>query len=67
MGAGEERPEHGSGSYAEGPVFWEVCLAAAEIEVERETGAVRVRKVATCADVGKAINPQLVHRQDEGG
>jgi CO/xanthine dehydrogenase Mo-binding subunit len=28
---------------------------------------VRVRKVATCADVGKAINPQLVHRQDEGG
>jgi CO/xanthine dehydrogenase Mo-binding subunit len=67
IGAGEVRPEQGSGSYAEGPVFWEVCVAAAEVEVERETGQVRVRKVATCADVGKAINPQLVHRQDEGG
>jgi CO/xanthine dehydrogenase Mo-binding subunit len=67
IGAGEVRPEQGSGSYAEGPVFWEVCVAAVEVEVERDTGAVRVRKVATCADVGKAINPQLVHRQDEGG
>jgi CO/xanthine dehydrogenase Mo-binding subunit len=67
IGAGEVRPEHGSGSYAEGPVFWEVCVAAAEVAVERDTGEVRVRKVATCADVGKAINPQLVHRQDEGG
>ena len=26
-----------------------------------------VRKAATVADVGKAINPQLVERQDEGG
>jgi CO/xanthine dehydrogenase Mo-binding subunit len=67
VGAGEVRPEQGSGSYAEGPVFWEVCVAAAEVEVARETGEVHVRKVATCADVGKAINPQLVHRQDEGG
>ena len=67
IGAGEVRPEQGTGSYAEGPVFWEVCVAAAEVEVERDTGEVRVRKVATCADVGKAINPQLVHRQDEGG
>jgi CO/xanthine dehydrogenase Mo-binding subunit len=67
IGAGEVRPEKGTGSYAEGPVFWEVCVAAAEVEVERDTGEVRVRKIATCADVGKAINPQLVHRQDEGG
>lgn len=67
IGAGEVRPEQGSGSYAEGPVFWEVCVAAAEVEVERDTGQVTVRKIATCADVGKAINPQLVHRQDEGG
>jgi CO/xanthine dehydrogenase Mo-binding subunit len=28
---------------------------------------VRVRKTATIADVGKAINPLLVERQDEGG
>ena len=27
----------------------------------------RVLKTATVADVGRAINPQLVERQDEGG
>src|SRR5439155_24005087 len=56
----------GTGSYAEGPVFWEVCVGAAEVEVDPETGFVRVRRTATAADVGRAINPQLVERQDEG-
>ena len=65
IGHGEVHPE-GSGSYAEGPVFWEVCVGAAEVEVDPETGHVRVLKTATAADVGKAINPQLVERQDEG-
>jgi CO/xanthine dehydrogenase Mo-binding subunit len=66
IGRGEVAPE-GSGSYAEGPVFWEVCVGAAEVEVDEDTGRVRVRKTATVADVGRAINPQLVERQDEGG
>jgi CO/xanthine dehydrogenase Mo-binding subunit len=65
IGRGEVAPS-GTGSYAEGPVFWEVCVGAAEVEVEPETGVVRVRKTATAADVGRAINPQLVRRQDEG-
>jgi len=65
VGRGEVAPK-GTGSYAEGPVFWEVCVGAAEVEVDPETGFVRVRKTATCADVGRAINPQLVERQDEG-
>jgi CO/xanthine dehydrogenase Mo-binding subunit len=56
----------GTGSYAEGPVFWEVCVGAAEVEVDPDTGVVSVRRTATCADVGRAINPQLVERQDEG-
>ena len=30
IGHGDVHPE-GSGSYAEGPVFWEVCVAAAEV------------------------------------
>ncbi len=66
IGHGEVAPA-GTGSYAEGPVFWEVCVGAAEVEVDPETGVVRVRKTATIADVGRAINPLLVHRQDEGG
>ncbi len=65
IGRGEVAPT-GTGSYAEGPVFWEVCAGAAEIEVDPETGFVHVRRTATAADVGRAINPQLVERQDEG-
>jgi CO/xanthine dehydrogenase Mo-binding subunit len=64
---GEVRPTGGAtGSYAEGPVFWEVCVAGAEVEVDPELGIVRVTRCATVADVGKAINPLLVERQDEG-
>ena len=66
IGHGEVAPT-GTGSYAEGPVFWEVCVGAAEVELDPDTGVVRVRKTATVADVGKAINPLLVERQDEGG
>lgn len=66
VGEGEVRPESGSGSYAEGPVFWEVCVAAAKVRVDPETGQVKVERTATIADVGKAINPMLVERQDEG-
>jgi len=64
---GEVRPTGGgTGSYAEGPHFWEVCVAGAEVAVDPETGVVDVLRTATIADVGKAINPQLVERQDEG-
>ncbi len=66
IGEGEVRPDHGSGSYAEGPVFWEVCIAAARVRVDPETGRIAVERTATIADVGKAINPLLVERQDEG-
>lgn len=66
IGRGEVAPE-GSGSYAEGPVFWEVCVGAAEVAIDEETGRVRVVKTATVADVGRALNPLLIERQDEGG
>lgn len=65
IGEGGVHPE-GSGSYAEGPVFWEVCIGAAEVAVDHETGVITVLRTATIADVGTAINPQLVERQDEG-
>lgn len=66
LGTGRVQPEAGTGSYAEGPVFWEVCVAGAEVEVDKQTGVVTVLRTASVADVGKAINPQLVARQDEG-
>jgi CO/xanthine dehydrogenase Mo-binding subunit len=67
IGRGEVRPEKGSGSYAEGPVFWEVCIGGIEIEVDPDTGKLTVRKAASVADVGKALNPRLVEAQEMGG
>lgn len=63
--AGEGSAEElGGGS---GPaLFWEVCVAGAEVEVDSETGRIDVREVVTVADVGRAVNPSLVERQDEG-
>ena len=43
-----------------------MCVAGAEVEIDPDTGVVTVLRTSTIADVGKAINPQLVERQDEG-
>lgn len=40
---------------------------AAEVEVDTETGKVRVVDLVVANDVGKAINPMLVEGQFEGG
>jgi len=55
---------HGSGK-----VFPDYTFGAhaAEVEVDTETGAVRVLKVAAAHDVGRAINPQSVEGQIQGG
>jgi len=47
--------------------FWEVIFCGAEVEVDKETGQVVVKKLVTVGDVGKALNPLLVESQDEGG
>lgn len=39
----------------------------AEVEVDEETGNVKVLSVVSAHDVGKAINPKLVEGQFEGG
>lgn len=48
-------------------IFWMFCTQAAEVEVDTETGVIRVVKVAASADVGKAINPMTCEQQIEGG
>jgi carbon-monoxide dehydrogenase large subunit len=49
-----------------GSSFWFYSAAAAEVEVDTETGKVRVVKVATAVDVGKAIHPLQCNLQNEG-
>lgn len=44
---------------------WEAHFA--EVEVDLSTGQVRVIKLAAAHDVGKAIHPQIVEGQIEGG
>jgi CO/xanthine dehydrogenase Mo-binding subunit len=46
--------------------FWTYGVQGVEVEVNTETGQVKVLKVASCFDVGKVMNPQLLEGQIEG-
>lgn len=67
IGRGRVQPEKGQGSYAAGPVFWEVCIGGAEIHLDWETGRIHVDKLVSVADVGQAVNPRMVEAQEMGG
>jgi CO/xanthine dehydrogenase Mo-binding subunit len=47
-------------------VFWTYGAQGIEVEVDLETGAVKVLKVVSVFDVGKVMNPQLLEGQMEG-
>ncbi len=51
-------PPHSAISYA---------ACSAEVEVDDETGEVKVLRLQQCYDVGRAMNPTLVEGQIEGG
>jgi CO/xanthine dehydrogenase Mo-binding subunit len=64
---GKYPPIHGSGRQAvtqQSPGF---CAQIAEVQVDMETGAVRVLNLAVIQDVGTAINPLAVEGQMHGG
>ncbi len=65
-GVGTFVPARWSGTLGGGTVFWETGMAAAEVAVDPETGAVRVHRYVSGADVGLAINPRECAGQDEG-
>ncbi|MGZ5598144.1 MAG: molybdopterin cofactor-binding domain-containing protein [Usitatibacter sp.] len=43
------------------------CAIAMEVDVDRETGVVRVGRVACAVDSGDAVNPDRIRYQMEGG
>jgi CO/xanthine dehydrogenase Mo-binding subunit len=49
-----------------GSSFWFYSAAGAEVEVDTETGKVRVLRLSTAVDVGKAIHPRQCDLQNEG-
>lgn len=55
-----------TGQGANPAVFWMYAAQAAEVEVDEETGKVKVLKIASAHDVGKAINPSACEQQIEG-
>jgi CO/xanthine dehydrogenase Mo-binding subunit len=67
IGLGQESNVYDAGHPLGGrPAFWEMMCAAAEVEVDPETGMVQIVKLILVSDVGKALNPQQVEAQDEG-
>lgn len=60
----ERADERGRGNISAAYAFG---AQAAEVEVDIETGVIRVLRVAAAHDVGRAINPAAVEGQIEGG
>jgi CO/xanthine dehydrogenase Mo-binding subunit len=63
IGRGEAGPEITDNKL---PVFWEVGMGTAEVEIDHETGEVSLKKFTSVADVGKAIHPEHCVAQEEG-
>jgi CO/xanthine dehydrogenase Mo-binding subunit len=46
--------------------YWTMGANAAEVEVDTETGMIKVLKMSSCFDAGKVVNPALYCAQSEG-
>jgi len=64
---GKYEPVHGNGRQAitdRAPAF---CAQIAEVEVDEDTGEVRLLNLAVVQEVGRAINPLAIEGQMQGG
>jgi CO/xanthine dehydrogenase Mo-binding subunit len=59
-------PDYATGLTPNATPFWMVGGTGAEVEVDTETGHVRVAKLVNVADVGTPINPRIVETQLSG-
>jgi len=60
-------PDYATGQTPNATPFWMVGGTGAEVEVDTETGHVRVTRLVNVADVGRPINPKIVETQLSGG
>lgn len=59
-------PNYDTGQSDDVTPFWMVGATGAQVEVDTETGQVRVTRLVTVADVGTPINPRIVETQLSG-
>ena len=63
---GRVTPQVRNSRLKKAPLFWETAAGVCSIQLDQETGAIRVESLAICADVGKVLNPKGAEGQDEG-
>jgi CO/xanthine dehydrogenase Mo-binding subunit len=70
IGTGTYKPDYvppdANGLTTNATPFWMVAGTGVEIEVDTETGHVRITRLINVADVGKPINPKIVETQLSG-
>ena len=54
------------GELEELPPFWEIGVSGVKVRIDPDTGEVRVLRLVTVADVGRAIHPEMLKGQDLG-
>jgi CO/xanthine dehydrogenase Mo-binding subunit len=59
-------PDPGTGLSPNVTPFWLIAGAGAEVEVDTETGRVRIARLVNVVDCGRAINPKAVEAQISG-
>ena len=59
-------PNYDTGQSENVTPFWMVGATGVDVEVDTETGKVRVTRLVTVADLGTAINPRIVETQLSG-
>jgi len=67
LGRGTYYPDIAGTMFSARSIFYMYGAQAVDLEVDPETGKIKVHKVAAAHDVGKAINPMAVEGQIEGG
>jgi CO/xanthine dehydrogenase Mo-binding subunit len=59
-------PDAESGLTPNATPFWMCAAAGAEVEVDTETGAVRILRLINAVDCGRPVNPKIVETQISG-
>lgn len=63
---GRVTPQEREGRLKQAPLFWETAAGVCNIQLDQDTGEIRVDSLAISADVGKVLNPKGAQGQDEG-